>query len=96
MFFIELTYKQPLAIVEKYLPEHNIYLDNNYSAGNFIFSGRKEPRTGGVILANVATTEALEAIYQHDPFFVHKVADYRIIKFMPTKTDSIFGRIVVK
>ncbi|USS86357.1 YciI family protein [Fructilactobacillus cliffordii] len=87
MFLIELNYQKPLEEVNRYLPVHNDYLEHNYSAGNFLMSGRKEPRNGGVIIANVASQLELEAIYHQDPFYQQQIANYRIIQFYPTKAQ---------
>ena len=57
MFLFLLTYIKPLPEVERFLPEHIRYLDRQYRAGRFLCSGRKIPRTGGVILCNFPTRE---------------------------------------
>ncbi|USS92937.1 YciI family protein [Fructilactobacillus ixorae] len=88
MFIIELTYQKPLAEVDQQLAAHNAYLDRNYAAGNFLLSGRKEPRDGGLILATVASRTELEAIYHQDPFYQHQLAQYRIVEFHPSKATS--------
>ena len=33
-----------------YLQEHRLYLDKNFTLGNFIIAGRRNPPIGGVIL----------------------------------------------
>jgi uncharacterized protein YciI len=52
--------------------------------GSFLASGRKVPRTGGVILARGASREEIETIINLDPFYRHHVAEYEIIEFSPT------------
>lgn len=52
MFIVSLTYVKPLAKVEKHLNDHIAYLEKYYKTGKFICSGRKNPRTGGIILFN--------------------------------------------
>ena len=84
MFVILLTYTQPLAEVDKLIPAHREFLQRMYETGRFLLSGRKEPRTGGVILASAASMEALKRLLADDPFSVHGVADYQIIEFTPT------------
>lgn len=96
IFFMELTYKEPISVVEAALPLHNQYLDRNYKLGNFIFSGRKDPRNGGVILANVADLKDLENIYHEDPFFRQGIADYKILNFTPTKMNDVFAQIPLR
>lgn len=86
MFVVSLTYKKPIAEVEPHLAAHICYLDECYAKGVFIASGRKVPRTGGVILAKAESRAALEAILQQDPFYLEDVAEFEVIEFIPTKT----------
>ena len=50
MFIVNLTYIKPLDKVEKFLEKHIDFLNQYYTKGHFIASGRKNPRTGGIIL----------------------------------------------
>ena len=88
MFVAVLTYKVPIEEVEKHLNEHVEFLKGQYEAGNFIASGRKVPRTGGVILSNMKNKNELEQVLAQDPFNINKVADYEIIEFVPTMTSK--------
>lgn len=94
MFIFILTYQKPLNEVEKYLGMHQTYLDVNYKAGNFIVSGRQEPRTGGIILCRATTKEFALDIMKADPFYIHKVATYDVIEFIPTKYTDGFKRLI--
>ena len=51
MFVLLLTYVRPLAEVDALMREHVAWLDEHYAAGRFLVSGRRIPRTGGVIVA---------------------------------------------
>ena len=81
MFIIELTYKVPLEQIDAQMKAHVIYLNKYYKTKNFIVSGRKVPREGGIIIAIASTKEAIEKIIKQDPFYKHKLADFRIIEF---------------
>jgi len=85
MFIIELTYKVPNEQIDGYLSAHRAFLDHYYAAGNFIASGAKVPRDGGIILAQAASKEEVTALLREDPFYQHQLADYRIIEFTATK-----------
>jgi len=87
MFIISLTYVCDLTEVNQYISEHRTYLDKQYAAGVFLASGRKEPRTGGVILANIDSREKLDQILVQDPFYRQRVAEFDIVEFIPTKTS---------
>jgi uncharacterized protein YciI len=81
MFVIELIYKADLADIDAHMTAHVAFLKKYYAAGNFLLSGRKIPRDGGVILAVGKSREEIEAIAAEDPFHVHGLADFRIIEF---------------
>jgi len=90
MFLANLTYVKPLSEVDRYLEEHVAFLDRYYATGQFICSGRKTPRVGGVILCRAKTLEEMQGIIQNDPFFQHKIADYELIEFTPSKCADGF------
>ncbi len=79
MFILSLTYKVPLETVDQHLEAHVAWLKEGYANGVCVASGRKVPRTGGVILAR-GERAAVEAFCQSDPFAIHGVADYQLIE----------------
>ena len=85
MFIVSLEYIKDLAAVETYLAEHIAYLERYYQAGVFVMSGRKQPRTGGVILMKASDREQVEKLIAEDPFHREGVAKYTITEFIPTK-----------
>jgi uncharacterized protein YciI len=94
MFVIELTYKADLAEIDAHMAAHVIFLKKYYAAGNFLVSGRKIPRDGGIILAVGKNRRLIEAIIEEDPFFEHGLADFRIIEFrVSQRADDIQKRI---
>lgn len=94
MFVVLLTYRRPIEDVEKYLAEHIEFLNAQYDAGVFITSGRRVPRTGGVILASGVEKEKLETILEFDPFKREGIAEYEVIEFVPTKMKAGFERFI--
>ncbi|WP_136668004.1 YciI family protein [Flavobacterium sp. H122] len=90
MFIVSLTYKKDISQVEKFIEAHIQFLDTYYSEKKFIFSGRKNPRTGGIILVRDSNRETLEEIIKQDPFYQNQIADYDITEFIPTKFDKEF------
>lgn len=85
MFIINLTYKTELAKVDQFLNEHIEFLNEQYNLGHFLASGRKVPRTGGIILAKVESSLKLEEIIGKDPFKKNELANYEWTEFVPTK-----------
>lgn len=86
MFIINLTYKTELERVDQFLNEHIDYLNEQYELGHFLASGRKIPRTGGIILSNVESKSELEEILEKDPFKKNDLAIYELTEFVPSKT----------
>ncbi len=88
MFLISLSYRQDLDVVDRYVAEHREYLQRYYASGHFLLSGRKEPRTGGVILAQASSRAEIDAIVQCDPFYREKIAEYHITEFLPSMANE--------
>lgn len=84
MFIAILTYKKPLSEVDRFLAAHREYLAKHYAAGDFITSGPRHPRVGGVIMMKTDSREMVDAIISEDPFHINGIADYQIVEFTPT------------
>jgi uncharacterized protein YciI len=94
MFVIELIYKASLEEIDAHMASHVRFLNKYYAAGNFLASGRKVPRDGGIILAVGKSRQEIEAIVREDPFQEHGLADFRIIEFRASqKAKDIQQRI---
>ena len=94
MFVIELVYKADLAEIDAQMTAHVAFLKKYYASGNFLVSGRKIPRDGGIILAVGNSRRDIEAIIAEDPFFARGLADVRIIEFRASqRADDIQKRI---
>jgi len=94
MFVIELTYTAPLADIDASMRAHVKFLKKYYAAGNFLVSGRKIPRDGGIIVAVGDSRAQIEAIAREDPFYARGLADFRVIEFRASqRADDIQKRI---
>ncbi|HEU5280605.1 MAG TPA: YciI family protein [Gammaproteobacteria bacterium] len=94
MFVILVTYKKPLETVDKHLVDHADFLEKGYEKNYFIVSGRKNPRTGGIIISQLKDRNQLENILKNDPFYIHEIADYEIIEFIPGKYHPDFSAFI--
>lgn len=94
MFIFNLTYVKPLSDVEYYLSKHVEFLNEHYEKHIFICSGRKVPRTGGIILCNCANLEEAERITKQDPFYKEGIAKYELIEFVPSKMSKEFEAVL--
>lgn len=96
MFIIQLTFKVPLVIVEKYVQSHRDFLDNYYKQGLLIISGPLKPRTGGIIIAAINDRARLEAIFAQDPYRLADIADYQFLEFVPAKHCEALNELIHK
>ncbi|NRD74584.1 GTP cyclohydrolase [Shewanella sp. VB17] len=94
MFIVSLTYECDIGDIEKHLDSHIQYLERQYSKGIFLVSGRKEPRTGGIILARAESQTMLEGILAEDPFKIHGLAHYDITEFIPTNAADMLSVLI--
>lgn len=90
MFLLELTYKVSLHEVDAQMPAHADYLNAAFAKGDVVFSGPKNPRTGGLIFTRFSDKGAVDHFIHHDPFYRCHIADYRVIEFNPTLGSGIF------
>jgi uncharacterized protein YciI len=87
MFVVLLNYTKPLEDVDEHMGAHMAFVRKCYTAKVFIVSGRRVPRTGGVILARAPSKEDLVEIMDKDPFVKNGVATYEIIEFKTNQHD---------
>ncbi|UKT64527.1 YciI family protein [Pedobacter mucosus] len=85
MFVVDLKYVVPLDELDKYMADHVKYLKKYYKKNIFVASGRKVPRTGGIILALAESEAALKIILMEDPFYKHRLADFTITEFLTSQ-----------
>jgi uncharacterized protein YciI len=88
MFIVNLTYTQPLEIIDQIRPEHVAFLDKYYAKDIFLVSGPQNPRTGGIIVAHRVNKEELKSILEEDPFFIKKAAKFEITEFTANKYNQ--------
>jgi len=96
VFIVSLAYTSPIEEIERFLPEHIDFLDAQYRSGHFQLSGRKVPRTGGVIIATVKSREELDLIVAKDPFYREGLASYEVTEIVPTKSAPALAFLVDK
>ena len=85
MFLLSLTYLVPFAEIEPLMAPHMAWVDAHYQSGHFLLSGRKVPRTGGLLVARADSRAAVAAIVAADPFTQAGAVQYDITEFTPTR-----------
>lgn len=98
MFIIDIHYTAPLEEVDKHMEAHVAYLQKYIDNNTFIVTGRKTPRTGGILIANAGSREEVEKIITEDSFYQHKVAEMTITEFTHARhnpaLDELLGKSV--
>lgn len=94
IFVVVLRYLVPIDVIELHRAKHLEFLDEYYSSGLFIASGRQTPASGGIILAVASNREEIESIINDDPFKIHKLAEYQVFEFTPSKYSKALGNFM--
>ncbi|MEZ3500570.1 YciI family protein [Pantoea sp. KPR_PJ] len=92
MYIVSLSYFRPVEEAEALLQPHIEWLDRYFAAGVFIAAGRKDPRTGGIVLAKDIDRVRLDTILAEDPFVA--VANYEVTKLNVTRTTEAFSALM--
>jgi uncharacterized protein YciI len=90
LFVLLLSYIRPLEEVDALMREHVAWLSEHYDTGRFVVSGRRVPRTGGVIVARGEDRDEIERIAASDPFVSGGVATCEVIQFRASQTADGF------
>ena len=85
MFIIDLNYIAPLEKLDEHMGDHVKFLRKYYSLNKFVASGRKVPRTGGIILCLAGSREEVDRIMGEDTFITRKLAQYSVTEFLASQ-----------
>lgn len=96
LFIIDLNYQAPLEKLDEAMDAHVAFLNKRYEAGDFITSGRKVPRTGGIIIARAKSKEEVELWMQDDPFYNQKLSDFTITEFIASQAQPLIRELLKK
>lgn len=83
LFVILMHYTQPLAAVDAVRPAHIKHLQLLADQGVMRAWARRDPPSGGVLIAAAPDRAALEAIVARDPYVTAGVARPEIVAFDP-------------
>ncbi len=84
MFIVSLSYCALLSVIDKFVPELKAFLEIHYVNGNFILSGLKNPRVGGLNISTIKDKKQLDEVIAQGPFFIEALADHEITEIEPT------------
>lgn len=83
MYIINFNFVKPIEEVNNFTELHRAYVSKQYKDGRFILGGPKDPRNGGIVLANADSEAELCDILDNDPLIIEQVAEYSLTKFTP-------------
>ncbi len=95
-FIININYIVPLTKIDEILSEHRKFLQVGYNNGLLLFSGPRNPRTGGIVAARANSIEELKTFFENDPYMINSYAKYEFIEFDPVKHQSILDEWITK
>lgn len=96
MFIINLNYIVPLEELDAHMAAHVKYLRKYYKKNIFVASGRKVPRTGGIILALASSKAIIEKLIKEDPFYKHELAEFTITEFLTSQYHPDLKEFLLK
>jgi len=94
MFVINLNYIVPLEQLDAHMGDHMKFLNKYYKENVFVASGRKVPRTGGIILAMGKTKDEVEELIKEDPFYINKLAEFTVTEFLTSQVHPKFKTLL--
>jgi uncharacterized protein YciI len=90
MFLLLCNYTKPIEDVDKALVAHREYLKEKTRSGELLVAGRREPRSGGILITTHKTMLEATKFVENDPFMIQGVAEFQILEWTPTvKMESM-------
>ena len=84
MFVLISRFQKPIEEVNLSFALHSAWVQQQYEAGRFLVSGRREPTIGGIIVARASSEQELREVLATDPYQQRGLAEYEIFAFEAT------------
>lgn len=81
LFVVLMHYTKPLPDVDAVRAAHTAHLERAAAAGTVLAWARRDPPTGGVVVAAAADRPTLERVLAEDPYVKAGVAQPEIVEF---------------
>ncbi|MFD3974101.1 YciI family protein [Streptomyces cyaneofuscatus] len=79
MFLLLNTYTVPTKAIDEALPRHRRWVEHHFSENHFVFGGRREPRTGGFVIAASDDEDEVRTYLEDEPLFAEGLVTWEII-----------------
>jgi len=83
LFVVLMHYTKPLPEIDAVRAEHVAHLERAAAQGTMLAWARRDPPSGGVLIASAADRVALERVVAEDPYVLRGVATAEIVEFNP-------------
>lgn len=94
LFIVDVSYIVPIETVDQHLLAHRDFLNKYIQLGLIVVAGKKNPRTGGMIIIKTDSLSHAQAIMSEDPFSIYKVANITITEMEPTLISEPFKGVL--
>ncbi|MFC3032624.1 YciI family protein [Pseudoalteromonas fenneropenaei] len=94
MFLVDMTFTDVSQITPELTEQHRNYLAKEYQSQNLLFGGRKEPRTGGILLSKHSNEATLKQVLDNDPFIKRGLVRYHITEFTPVMASTDYVHLL--
>lgn len=91
LFVVLMNYSQPLEAVDSIRAEHIRHIESWAERGIFRAWARRNPPSGGVLVAAAPDRAALERVLAEDPYVKAGVANPEIVEFKPANVRGVFA-----
>ncbi|MFF2140027.1 YciI family protein [Streptomyces sp. NPDC058193] len=79
MFLLLNTYTVPTKAIDEALPRHRRWVEHHFAENHFIFGGRREPRTGGFVIAASDDEAEVRGYLEDEPLFAEGLVTWEIV-----------------
>ncbi len=86
-----ITYTVHLDKIDEVLFLHRKFLQEGYDKNILLFSGPRNPRTGGIVAARGSSIDEIKNFFSNDPYALKSMASYEIIEFDPVKHQDFLS-----
>jgi len=94
MYLVDMNFNDVEKITAELVSAHRAHIQEEYLSGKFMFGGRKEPRTGGILLSQHASQHELQQVLDSDPYIKSGLVAYSIIEFVPVMASKEYERLL--
>ncbi len=94
MFLVDMNFTDIEKVTAELTQQHRDHLAKEYENNKLMFGGRKEPRTGGIIISLHSEEQELRKMLDSDPFVCQGLVNYSITKFTPVMASEQYAELL--